>query len=206
MVILVGLLYSTGIPYSSLLDLIQKVRSWISWGTGDLTSCSGDFKMANNIGRICCDCLMNLAKSCIRYQCEKCGRMLCENCVQANGSFGVVASGDSKSNAEAGFDMKSCKFCSDIRNRNKHGRRYSEKIHPSDSPRQSPEPPSPSSCGKRFSERLDGCSLPSAARGSVTSCTSNPSSVLDDHSPSRYVVITSWNISQLQIFRFIIHV
>lgn len=150
--------------------------------------------MANNSGRICCDCLMNLAGSCIRYHCEKCGRMLCENCVQANSSFGVVASGDSNSTAEAGFDMKSCKFCSDIRIRNKVGRRYSEKIHPWDSPRQSPEPPSPSSCGKRFSERLDGCSLHSAARGSVTSCTSNPSSVLGCHSPSRYVVITSCSL------------
>lgn len=180
-----------GIPDSSLLYLIQKIRSWISWGTGDLSSFSGELKMADKSSKICCDCMMNLAESCIRYHCQRCGRMVCENCVQANDSFGVVLSGDTNSTTEAGVVIKSCKFCFDISIRNKLGRKYCKKIHPSESPRQSPEPPSPSSSGERFSERFNGCSPHAAGRYSDASFTSNPSSVSVPHSPSRYVVITS---------------
>lgn len=171
-----------GIPDNSLVDLIQKVRSWISWGTSDQAN---ELYMANNSGRNCCDCLMNLEQSCIRYHCETCDLMLCENCVHENASLGR------NSTFKGEFFVKYCKVCSDIVVRNTVGRRYGEKIHPLDSPRRSPEPPSPSSSGERYGERLDGYSLHPAARCSVTSFASNPSSVLDWHSPSRCAVITS---------------
>lgn len=174
-----------GIPDRSLLDLIQKIRSWISWGIGDLSYFSSEFEMADKSSKICFECMMNLAESCIRYHCQRCGRMLCENCVQANESFCGVVSSYTNSTTESGV-VNSCKFCFDISVKNKVGRKYCEKIHPSESPRESPEPPSPSSSGERFSEKSDGCSPHAAVRCSVASLTSNQSSVSVPHSPSRY--------------------
>lgn len=149
-----------GIPDSSILDLIHKVGSWIYWGSGDLDSCSGEYKMA----KICCDCMMPLAESCIRYLCQRCGRMLCENCVQSNGCIGVVSSGNliTDGPSEAGALTNYCKFCSHIGNREKVGKKFMEKVYPSDSPRQSPEPPSPCSTG-----RCDDCCHPDSARSII---------------------------------------
>ncbi|KAK1380726.1 1-phosphatidylinositol-3-phosphate 5-kinase [Heracleum sosnowskyi] len=149
-----------GIPDSSILDLIHKVGSWIYWGSGDLDSCSGEYKMA----KICCDCKMPLVESCNRYPCQRCGRMLCENCVQSSGCIGVISLGNSIADgpSEAGALTNYCKFCSHIGNREKFGKKFIEKVYPSDSPRQSPEPPSPCSTG-----RSDDCCHPDSARSII---------------------------------------
>lgn len=134
------------IPDSSLLDLVEKVRSWISLGSGDLTSLSSESKMSDNVCQMCSHCEMKILGSCLWYHCKRCGRVFCDNCGQGCGSFVI----DSKrAAADAGIDIQSCKFCVGI-SRHKIGGKYSEKIHPSDSPRQSPEPPSPNCCGDRF--------------------------------------------------------
>lgn len=173
-----------GVPDNSLLDLIEKVRSWISWGTSDLNSFSGQFEMADNDCKTCCLCESNFKQTSLQYHCRSCTRMFCANCLWGYGSVGAV-SGDIKSAVDAGVvDIISCKFCSEIRIRNERGRKYCDKIYPAESPRQSPEPQSPSFSGKR----LDGYS-PDAMRSSVTSFDGHPSPVSVCHSPSRYAYV-----------------
>lgn len=153
-------MYSMGIPDHSILDLIHKVGSWIYWGSGDLDSCSSEYKMA----KICCDCMMPVVESSSSNHCQRCGRILCENCVQSNGCIGVVSSGNSilDGSSEAGAVTNYCKFCSHISNKEKVGKKFIEKVYPSDSPRQSPEPPSPCSTG-----RCDECCHPDSARSII---------------------------------------
>ncbi|CAK9166856.1 unnamed protein product [Ilex paraguariensis] len=170
-----------GIPDSSLSDLIEKVRSWISWGPTDLTSLSSGFEMANNRCKMCSECEMNLSESSFKYHCQNCGRPLCRNCIRGYVSLGAVASGDLNSLPEAGLEIKSCKFCSDLSLRHKGEGRYSDKIYPAESPRQSPEPPSPSFSG---GDRCDGYP-PQTATSSVTSITSHPSPVSVRRTSSR---------------------
>ncbi|KAA8532580.1 hypothetical protein F0562_032604 [Nyssa sinensis] len=117
---------------------------------------------------------MNFMDTCLRYHCQSCSRVLCGNCVQGHGSLGVVASNGVKSTGEAGLDIKSCKFCS-------LGRKYSDKIYPAESPRQSPEPLSPSFSGERF----DGYSPHAVTGSSITSSAGHPSPVSFRFSPSR---------------------
>ncbi|KAL1807694.1 hypothetical protein ACET3Z_024684 [Daucus carota] len=143
-----------GLADRGILDLIQKVGSWINWGNGDQYFCSGEYKM----DKICCDCMMTIADSCISYHCQRCGRMLCDNCVQSNGCFGGVALEDSDNTYDAGV-IGYCKFCSHMSNRKKVGKKLIEKVHPAESPRQSFEPPSP--C---FNERCDDCANQEFAR------------------------------------------
>ncbi|KAG5532212.1 hypothetical protein RHGRI_026739 [Rhododendron griersonianum] len=141
-----------GVPDNSLLDLIEKVRSWISWGTSDLNSFSSQFEMADNDCKTCCLCESNFKETSLQYHCRSCTRMFCANCLWGYGSVGAV-SGDIKSAMDAGVvDIISCKFCSEIRIRNERGRKYCDKIYPAESPRQSPEPQSPSFSGKRSDE------------------------------------------------------
>uniref|UniRef100_A0A5B6ZR21 1-phosphatidylinositol-3-phosphate 5-kinase n=1 Tax=Davidia involucrata TaxID=16924 RepID=A0A5B6ZR21_DAVIN len=163
-----------GIPDSSLLDLIEKVRSWISCGTSDLSSLPREFEMPDNSCKMCSECEMKFTDTCLGYHCQSCGRVLCQNCVWGYGSLGIVASGNMKSIAEAGIDIKSCKFCF-------LGRKYSDKIYPSESPRQSPEPESPSSS----SERFDGYSPHAVTKSCITSFAGHPSPVSLRFSPSR---------------------
>ncbi|GMP83674.1 hypothetical protein CsSME_00037502 [Camellia sinensis var. sinensis] len=170
-----------GIPDSLLLDLIEKVGSWIYWGTSDLISLSSEFEMNNT--KICCDSCeseLGFTDNCLKYHCQSCDRMLCANCAWGYGSLGVV-SGDTESTVDAGVDIKSCKFCSEISFRNEGGKKCSGKIYPSESPRQSPEPASP--CFS--SENLDGYSPHSLTRSSVTSFTGHPSPVAVRCTPSR---------------------
>ncbi|XP_024987357.1 putative 1-phosphatidylinositol-3-phosphate 5-kinase FAB1C isoform X2 [Cynara cardunculus var. scolymus] len=141
-----------GVPDNTLLDLIEKVRSWIYWGRSDLTSMSVEVKMADGVSAMCCQCEMSVSESCLGYHCRRCSRLFCESCVQGYGSFVVV---ESKSGTQAGLNIRSCKFCADFDVKQKFGGKFSHKIHPSDSPRQSPEPPSPNYVHERF----DGSSL-----------------------------------------------
>ncbi|KAL8120754.1 putative 1-phosphatidylinositol-3-phosphate 5-kinase FAB1C [Apium graveolens] len=145
-----------GIRDNGILDLIQKVGTWINWGNGDQYCSSGEFKM----GKICCDCMMTIVDFCISYHCQRCGRMLCDNCVQLNGCVGGgVAFEDSDSMSDVGAVMNFCKFCSHISKSKRVGRKFIEKVHPSESPRRSSEPPSPCS-----TERCDECANQDSAR------------------------------------------
>nr|XP_043623242.1 putative 1-phosphatidylinositol-3-phosphate 5-kinase FAB1C [Erigeron canadensis] len=133
-----------GVSDNSLLDLIGKVRSWIYWGTSDIDSISGEVKMADDCQTVCCECETRVSESCLGYRCGRCSRLFCESCVQGYGSFVVV---ESKSGTQAGLDIRSCKFCVNSDFKMKFGGKFSHKIHPSDSPQQSPE------------QRFDGSSL-----------------------------------------------
>ncbi|KAK3040728.1 hypothetical protein RJ639_029250, partial [Escallonia herrerae] len=170
-----------GIPDSSLLDLIIKVRSWISWGISDQSSLCSESEMAENHCKMCCNCEKNFDEAYLKYHCQRCGRMFCVNCVRGYESLCGSASGDTMVTREAGLDLKSCNFCSDLNTRHKGGRKYSDKIYPSESPRGSPEPPSPCSSAERF----DGCSVHDVTRNSVASFTSHPSPASVDRYPSR---------------------
>ncbi|KAH7571005.1 hypothetical protein JRO89_XS05G0238700 [Xanthoceras sorbifolium] len=178
-----------GIPDSSLLDLIEKVRSWISSRASDL---SGEFEMPENGCKMCCECAAKFNESCSGYHCQSCGRWLCRKCNDRGGSgVAVLSSRES---------IKSCSFCDGISVRPGCGRKYSEKVHPSVSPRESPEPPSPSSsteqkCDKvqsdRFAHYLESrdCGYsPQAVTSrsqSTTSFSGHPSPIHVHRSPSR---------------------
>jgi hypothetical protein len=56
-----------GIPDTSLLDLLDKVRSWISWGASDLSaSClSANFPMPNNGLSRCVVSVIQTITSCL---------------------------------------------------------------------------------------------------------------------------------------------
>ncbi|XP_060214639.1 putative 1-phosphatidylinositol-3-phosphate 5-kinase FAB1C isoform X1 [Lycium barbarum] len=152
-----------GVPDSSVLDLIEKVRTWISWGKSDRTD------MDVNSCKNCYECKMKFTDSCLKFHCLSCNRVFCRDCgVHIFGSSDV-------------FDIKSCKFCSDQSNCNKSSRKFCDKIYPSESPRESPEPPSPNFSSDLF----DGDSTHDASKGSFTAFSSHPSLVSLRHSPTR---------------------
>lgn len=134
-----------GIPDSSLLDLIEKVRSWVSWGGVDL---SDNFDMLNRGCKMCCECNrefnINEMTQC-KYNCKSCGRWLCGMCIK--GSDDVPNLESNKSDFRE--TIHSCKFCSDAKSKRtcEGHRKCIEKVHPAnspqESPRESPEPPSP---------------------------------------------------------------
>jgi 1-phosphatidylinositol-3-phosphate 5-kinase len=135
-----------GIPDSSFLDLIEKVRSWLSWrGVGDLSYFSDNFDMQNSVCKMCCECNQNFNEMTqYKYNCKSCGRWLCGKCIRGCDLPNPVSDDNS------GFKetISSCKFCS-VSNRTCEGqpRKCIEKVHPAvspqESPRESPEPPSP---------------------------------------------------------------
>ncbi|XP_057962496.1 putative 1-phosphatidylinositol-3-phosphate 5-kinase FAB1C isoform X2 [Malania oleifera] len=139
-----------GIPDSSLLNLINKVRSWISWGRRDLSCLSDKFEMSFNSSIMCCECEKTFSEFYQRYCCQKCGRVLCGKCIGGYPSPVVAASDAMKREAVNGQYIKSCKFCSRVSVRHGGGRRYGDKIYPSASPRGSSEPPSPCFSGEKF--------------------------------------------------------
>ncbi|XP_050375007.1 putative 1-phosphatidylinositol-3-phosphate 5-kinase FAB1C [Argentina anserina] len=186
-----------GIPDRSLVDLVDNVRSWITRGTTGLRSLPSELDMPGNGGKMCCECRTDT--SCIenRYHCQSCGRWICGKCVQG-GEWDGLKSGDGVGED----DLKFCKYCSLVRLRREGGRKCSEKVHPSVSPRDSPEPPSPcfsnetiKCCGddestgtdhlSKYLEKAqdDGCS-PRAAK-SMTALSSYPSPVAVRRSHSR---------------------
>ncbi|KAF3432202.1 hypothetical protein FNV43_RR26941 [Rhamnella rubrinervis] len=185
-----------GIPDSSLLDLIEKVRSWISWGGRDLQCLSGEFEMSDNCSKMCCECNTNFTSTSHRYHCQSCGRWFCGKCMPGSGLDDLQSNGDSEGSA-----IKYCKFCSEVRLRRECGRKYSEKVYPSASPRESPEPPSPCFNGERIKCTADSESIQSDrfaqyleardfgyspyASGSMTSFSAHPSPVNVRHSSGR---------------------
>ncbi|XP_057753345.1 putative 1-phosphatidylinositol-3-phosphate 5-kinase FAB1C [Arachis stenosperma] len=144
-----------GIPDSSLLDLIEKLRNWVSWGGSDLSCLSEKFDMLNSGCKMCCECNRNLTEIAQqKYNCKSCGRWLCAKCVRG---YDLVPNAESGNNGFGETTIRSCKFCSGANNNNSNRvLKYSEKVHPSaspqESPRQSPEPPSP--CFSVESERI----------------------------------------------------
>lgn len=132
-----------GIPDSSLLDLIEKVRSWVSWGGSDLQVLSVKSDMHNNT-KMCCECNIKVNEMSNKFNCKSCGRWLCGKCMQVS-DFPDLQS----ENSEFSETINSCKFCSCDDKKYDGQRKYVEKVHPSgsplDSPRHSPEPPSPCS-------------------------------------------------------------
>ncbi|XP_007045106.2 PREDICTED: putative 1-phosphatidylinositol-3-phosphate 5-kinase FAB1C [Theobroma cacao] len=196
-----------GIPDSSLLDLIEKVRSWISWGASDISCFPGEEfgRLKNGVcKKMCCECDMKFADEFShRYRCQSCGRWLCSECVERYESRVVVVVAAEQSANVKGNDfsrmmsVKSCKFCCDgvKARRESGGRKYCEKVHPSESPRESPEPPSPCSVNSesiksdhlaRYLEARD-CrfSLQAVTGKSMTSFSAHPSPVSTRRSPSR---------------------
>lgn len=176
-----------GITDSSLLDLIQKVRCWISWVASKQPCLSRNFEMSDKACKMCCECKTSLTEISDRYHCQSCGGWLCGKCIRGY-EFVVVESDSVKSKgAEGGRGtIKSCKSCSN------GGRKFSEKVHPSaspqESPRESPEPPSP--C---FSDHLVhyletreyGYSPHAMTSRSMPSFSGHPSPVSVRHSPCR---------------------
>ncbi|KAJ8570232.1 hypothetical protein K7X08_006809 [Anisodus acutangulus] len=159
-----------GVPDSSLLDLIEKVRAWISWGKSDGTD------MDVNSCKTCYECKMKFTDSCLKFHCLSCNRVFCKECV-----VHISGPGESESIARAVVDIKSCKFCSDLSNCHKSTRKFCDKVYPSESPRESPEPPSPNF----NSDMFDDESTHDASKSSFTTFSSHPSPVSLRHSPSR---------------------
>ncbi|XVF43646.1 hypothetical protein PTKIN_Ptkin02bG0057200 [Pterospermum kingtungense] len=198
-----------GLPDSSLLDLIEKVSYWISWGASDLSRFTGEeFGMLENSvckKMCCCECDMKfIDEFSHRYRCQSCGRWLCSKCVERYESPVVVDDDDvDQSDNVKGNDfsrmmsVKSCKFCCDGVNmrRESGGRKYCEKVHPSESPRESLEPQSPCSLNSEsiksdrlsqyFEARDCGISLHAVTGKSMTSFSTHPSPVSTRRSPIR---------------------
>ncbi|PQP96235.1 putative 1-phosphatidylinositol-3-phosphate 5-kinase FAB1C [Prunus yedoensis var. nudiflora] len=185
-----------GVPDRSLLDLIEKVKSWVSRRARESRCLSGEFDMPSNGCKMCCDCNTNTTDIGHRYHCQSCGRWICGKCIQGCEWGGI------KSNDEVGESVtKFCKFCSRVRLRRESGRKYSEKVHPSASPRESPEPPSPCFSGEtvkcsvdnesihsdQFSKFLEAqdCGYSPHAVRSMTMFSSHPSSISVRRSFSR---------------------
>lgn len=168
-----------GIPDYTLVDLIKKVRSWISWGVSDSDSMARGFKITENDYNSFCHCGLNTSNSCIKYRCFSCGRWLCEKCVKSLASSGV-ASG-LKEKTEAIFSIEACKLCIELGPVGKTPQRCSGKVHPCESPRKSLDQSSPSFSGEKF----DG-HFPRSEAGIADESSSNHSSpVTVHHSSSR---------------------
>ncbi|XP_049392810.1 putative 1-phosphatidylinositol-3-phosphate 5-kinase FAB1C [Solanum stenotomum] len=160
-----------GVSESSIFYLIEKVKSWISWGTSGLN-------MDVDSGKTCWECKMRFTDSCNKYNCQICNGVFCGDCcTYSNGCLDVVASG---SEGEV-VDIKSCKFCSELRTWNNGVGKYRHKTYPFESPRESTESTSPNF----NSDRFDGYSSHTPVKSSFTTFSSHPSQMSLRHSPSR---------------------
>ncbi|XP_060184973.1 putative 1-phosphatidylinositol-3-phosphate 5-kinase FAB1C [Lycium barbarum] len=128
-----------GVPDSSILGLIEKVKSWISWRKSGPIPLDCRLNMDIDSGKTCWECKMKFTDSCNKYNCQSCNGVFCGNClnVVASGSEGTVV------------DIRSCKFCSELRTWKNKGV-YRDKIYPSESPRESQESTSPNFNSDRF--------------------------------------------------------
>ncbi|CAN0873593.1 Putative 1-phosphatidylinositol-3-phosphate 5-kinase FAB1C [Linum grandiflorum] len=134
-----------GIPDTSLLE---KVKSWIAWGGSDLSpssSVSTEFEMHNSRVRMCSECNTSSNELSNGYHCHSCGRWVCLKCIKELVSHLVVESNGAEQNVHSEQPIKLCKFCS-------LPIKINEKVHPADSPRESPEPPSPCFSGESIQD------------------------------------------------------
>ncbi|KAK9115379.1 hypothetical protein Syun_022176 [Stephania yunnanensis] len=94
-----------GIPDSSFLDLIEKVRSWIPWVGSDVPSGTLEYWEICDRFKMCSECQIRFTDLSINRQCQNCGRILCGRC------------GHDMPACAIGTDemlVKSCKFCAQI--------------------------------------------------------------------------------------------
>ncbi|XVE74717.1 hypothetical protein DITRI_Ditri12bG0039900 [Diplodiscus trichospermus] len=152
----------------------------------------------------CCECDTKLVDEFSkRPRCQSCGHWLCSKCVKRYESPPVVEDDvdQSKGDDFSGMiSVKSCKFCSDVIYSRPEGggRKYCEKVHPSEpseSPRDSPEPISPCSVNSesiksdnlaQYLEARDcGFSLHAVTGKSMTSFSTHPSLVSTRRSSGR---------------------
>ncbi|KAI9079791.1 hypothetical protein K1719_038201 [Acacia pycnantha] len=117
-----------GIPDSSLLDLAEKVSSWVSWRGSDLQCLPDQFNMLKS-NQMCCNCPRDVNEMFIKYNCKSCGCWFCGKCIGGCDLDNLESEGSALRRT-----VNSCKFCSDVKGK------YSDSR---ESPRQSPEPPSP---------------------------------------------------------------
>ncbi|GAB2279995.1 hypothetical protein Dimus_014632 [Dionaea muscipula] len=142
-----------GVPDNSTRDVILKHRSLIApWriqvdkssSSWCATTDTELFDMAESNCEYCSECEVKFGEFSHKYNCRSCGRLLCGSCVRCGGSFVIVVASDGLGNGgKAERVIKSCKFCSKASKKLNIG-----KIYPSESPRVSPELPSPSDGGK----------------------------------------------------------
>ncbi|KAF8054063.1 hypothetical protein N665_1352s0001, partial [Sinapis alba] len=114
-----------GIPDGSLLDLIVKVRSWITSDPSDSSLCFSSSKhfetnMPILSSKMCNDCGTNLLHG--AYYCLSCGRLWCKSCYSES---------DTEDNRQEDF-KKLCREC-DGEVLELRGKGY-DKVHPRDSP------------------------------------------------------------------------
>ncbi|XP_042025599.1 putative 1-phosphatidylinositol-3-phosphate 5-kinase FAB1C isoform X2 [Salvia splendens] len=128
---------------STLVNLIAKIRSWMSWG-------DSQSKTTENNCNGFCHCGASALNSRIKYRCLSCGRWWCGKCVQGIASLDVAAPSRSNENTEAIFDIKTCKLCFELGPIGKSTQRCSSKVYPFASPGQSLEPSSPTFSGEKF--------------------------------------------------------
>ncbi|KAJ4961972.1 hypothetical protein NE237_021882 [Protea cynaroides] len=116
-----------GIADSSLLDLIDKVRSWIPRGGIDLLGISRVVWMPHNGCRMRCNCEMRITEFSLHNHCQGCGRgVLCEECVQAVNAS-VVSDGWESTTKDEGR-IKYCKLCFEANVGHEAGGQYDDKI------------------------------------------------------------------------------
>uniref|UniRef100_A0A2P2MG65 1-phosphatidylinositol-3-phosphate 5-kinase n=3 Tax=Rhizophora mucronata TaxID=61149 RepID=A0A2P2MG65_RHIMU len=185
------------IPDSSLLDLLEKVKSWISWGSSDLSpSCfSREFDMTSNGAESCCECDAKLTEFSKGYNCQSCGKWFCVECNKGYESpFAVSECKDLRSSDDFDQSTKFCRFCNGFSLNREVGRKKSEKVHPSESPpRKSPKPPSlcfsresnPSDYLSHFLESRDCGNPPVVVNSSMSAFSTCPSPASFRRTPSR---------------------
>ncbi|KAF3630147.1 putative 1-phosphatidylinositol-3-phosphate 5-kinase FAB1C [Capsicum annuum] len=169
---------SMGVSKSSILDLIAKVKSWISWGTSGPTSLDCRLNMDVDSSKTCWECKMKFTDSCNKYNCQVCNGVFCSDCcMHSYGSLDVVTSGSEGTIV----DIKSCRFCSELRTWNKGVGKYREKFYPSEFHGGSLESTSPNFSSDTF----DGYSSHTPVKSSFTTFSSHPSLISLRHLPSR---------------------
>ncbi|XP_068663153.1 putative 1-phosphatidylinositol-3-phosphate 5-kinase FAB1C isoform X2 [Aristolochia californica] len=92
-----------GIPYSSIPNLIAKLRSWVSWGGGDISGVSREYWIPDNSCRMCYECDLRFSVLYRRHHCCSCGRVFCSKCMQDPN--GISSQGEDRE------QLKFCKFC-----------------------------------------------------------------------------------------------
>ncbi|KFK41525.1 hypothetical protein AALP_AA2G140900 [Arabis alpina] len=135
-----------GIPDGSLLDLIDKVRSWITSDSSDSlclsSSSSKHFGIMPIVSKMCHDCETKLDGLLLHgYCCLSCGRLWCKNCYYS----------ESDTEEKQDFNKLLCRECNG-EVRELKGKNY-DKVHPRDSP----DPPP--SLGAAASPRIENLEI-----------------------------------------------
>nr|XP_016440438.1 PREDICTED: putative 1-phosphatidylinositol-3-phosphate 5-kinase FAB1C [Nicotiana tabacum] len=155
-----------GVPDNSLLDLIEKIKSWILWRTSHPTSLDSKCNMDFDSGKTCWECKLKFTDSCKKYNCQSCNGLFCGDCIHNFESSDVVVASESEGTV---IDIKSCKLCSNLRTWHKGANKFSDKIYPSDF----------------GTDKFDDYSSHTAIKNSFTTFSNHSSPVSLRHAPSR---------------------